>query len=75
MQVNGNLVRLAEINFLCVHKKLRSKRLAPLLIRVCTHAWSVSVALTGPLIKPSFHLSRDVVPALLTPQTCLTAHC
>ena len=24
---------MAEINFLCVHKKLRSKRLAPVLIK------------------------------------------
>lgn len=29
-------VRLAEINFLCVHKKLRSKRLAPVLIKEVT---------------------------------------
>ena len=27
---------MVEINFLCVHKKLRSKRLAPVLIKV-TH--------------------------------------
>ena len=27
---------LTEINFLCVHKKLRSKRLAPVLIREIT---------------------------------------
>lgn len=25
---------MVEINFLCVHKKLRSKRLAPVLIKV-----------------------------------------
>jgi glycylpeptide N-tetradecanoyltransferase len=29
-------VEMAEINFLCVHKKLRSKRLAPLLIKEVT---------------------------------------
>jgi len=29
-------VKLVEINFLCVHKKLRSKRLAPVLIREMT---------------------------------------
>ena len=34
VRVNGSPLQLAEINFLCVHKKLRSKRLAPLLIRV-----------------------------------------
>jgi glycylpeptide N-tetradecanoyltransferase len=27
---------LVEINFLCIHKKLRSKRLAPLLIKEVT---------------------------------------
>merc|ERR1712151_236751 len=29
-------VKMAEINFLCVHKKLRSKRLAPVLIKEIT---------------------------------------
>ena len=33
VNVNGHKLRVAEINFLCVHKKLRSKRLAPLLIK------------------------------------------
>ncbi|KAK8783864.1 hypothetical protein V5799_009772 [Amblyomma americanum] len=28
--------RMAEVNFLCVHKKLRSKRVAPVLIREIT---------------------------------------
>ena len=30
--VDGKKLRVVEINFLCVHKKLRSKRLAPVLI-------------------------------------------
>ncbi len=34
MRVKGVAVPMVEINFLCVHKKLRSKRLAPVLIRV-----------------------------------------
>eukprot|EP01104_Vermistella_antarctica_P004165 TRINITY_DN14673_c0_g1_i1.p1 TRINITY_DN14673_c0_g1~~TRINITY_DN14673_c0_g1_i1.p1 ORF type:complete len:456 (+),score=142.19 TRINITY_DN14673_c0_g1_i1:24-1370(+) len=34
--VYGKSVKLAEINFLCVHKKLRSKRLAPVLIKEIT---------------------------------------
>jgi glycylpeptide N-tetradecanoyltransferase len=29
-------IKMAEINFLCVHKKLRSKRLAPVLIKEIT---------------------------------------
>ena len=36
VNVKGTPVRLAEINFLCVHKKLRSKRLAPVLIKEVT---------------------------------------
>ena len=36
MMVNGNKVSMAEINFLCVHKNLRAKRLAPLLIKEIT---------------------------------------
>jgi len=33
---NGKQVSMVEINFLCVHKKLRSKRLAPVLIKEIT---------------------------------------
>lgn len=36
MIVNDKEVMMAEINFLCVHKKLRSLRLAPLLIKEVT---------------------------------------
>lgn len=31
-----SLQKMVEINFLCVHKKLRSKRVAPVLIREIT---------------------------------------
>lgn len=31
---NGQQLPMVEINFLCVHKKLRSKRLAPVMIKV-----------------------------------------
>jgi glycylpeptide N-tetradecanoyltransferase len=34
--VYGARVRMCEINFLCIHKKLRSKRLAPVLIKEVT---------------------------------------
>lgn len=39
--INGTLIccstqKMVEINFLCVHKKLRSKRVAPVLIREIT---------------------------------------
>lgn len=36
IQVYDQVVKMAEINFLCVHKKLRSKRLAPVLIKEIT---------------------------------------
>lgn len=36
VRVRNDPLKLVEINFLCVHKKLRSKRLAPVLIREIT---------------------------------------
>ena len=37
VKVDGKVLPMVEINFLCVHKKLRSKRLAPVLIKVRSH--------------------------------------
>lgn len=36
MRVRDQTIKLVEINFLCVHKKLRQKRLAPVLIKEIT---------------------------------------
>ena len=36
MTINGKPILMAEINFLCVHKSLRSKKLAPVLIKEVT---------------------------------------
>lgn len=36
VRVRNEVVTMAEINFLCVHKKLRSKRLAPVMIKEVT---------------------------------------
>ncbi|CAR26131.1 ZYRO0B02508p [Zygosaccharomyces rouxii] len=36
LKVRGKLVKSVEINFLCVHKQLRGKRLAPVLIKEVT---------------------------------------
>ena len=36
MKFDGREVMCAEINFLCVHKSLRAKRLAPILIKEIT---------------------------------------
>ncbi|KAK7732469.1 glycylpeptide N-tetradecanoyltransferase [Cytospora paraplurivora] len=36
LRVRKNVIRTSEVNFLCVHKKLRNKRLAPILIKEVT---------------------------------------
>ena len=36
IRINATCIKMVEINFLCVHKKLRSKRLAPVLIKEIT---------------------------------------
>lgn len=36
MRVRDQVIKMAEVNFLCVHKKLRSKRLAPVMIKEVT---------------------------------------
>lgn len=36
LRVRKNVLNCSEVNFLCVHKKLRSKRLAPVLIKEIT---------------------------------------
>lgn len=36
IRVHDSIVSMAEVNFLCVHKKLRSKRLAPVMIKEVT---------------------------------------
>lgn len=41
LRVRANIVRCSEINFLCIHKKLRSKRLAPVLIKEITRRCNV----------------------------------
>ncbi|TGZ85021.1 N-myristoyl transferase [Ascodesmis nigricans] len=36
LKVRDNIIKCSEINFLCIHKKLRSKRLTPVLIKEIT---------------------------------------
>ena len=50
VRVNGAMLRTVEINFLCVHKKLRHKRLAPVLIKVragVSQGWPDGLCSTG----------------------------
>lgn len=42
MRVYDQLLPMVEINFLCVHKKLRSKRLAPVLIKEVTRRVNIA---------------------------------
>ena len=42
-KINENVLKMAEINYLCVHRQLRKKKLAPLLIKEITRR----VNLTG----------------------------
>lgn len=58
---SAHALRVVEVNFLCVHKKLRSKRLAPVLIREITRranqrdiyqaVYTAGVVLPRPLAK------------------------
>ena len=71
ISIYGKAVRMAEINFLCIHKKIRSKRLAPVLIREITrrvnregiaHAvYTAGVLLTKPVAEcVYFHRSLNI---------------
>lgn len=47
LKVFEKSIQMAEINFLCVHKRLRSKRLAPVLIKESRFQLTRSVVLGG----------------------------
>lgn len=70
LRVRSKTLKSTEINFLCVHKKLRSKRLAPVLIQEITrrcYALEIFQAIyTGGIVLPKpvsscryFHRSLD----------------
>ncbi|KAI9791549.1 MAG: glycylpeptide N-tetradecanoyltransferase [Piccolia ochrophora] len=70
LRVRSKTLRCSEINFLCIHKKLRSKRLAPVLIKEITRrCYAVDVwqaIYTGGVVLPTpvsscryFHRSLD----------------
>ncbi len=64
MKVYDKEVKMVEINFLCVHKKLRSKRVAPVLIKEITRrvnlqnifqaVYTAGVILPSPVAKCRF---------------------
>lgn len=70
LKIRNNNVKTSEINFLCIHKKLRAKRLAPVLIKEITRRcnlediWSAIYTAGVLLPKPVstcryFHRSLD----------------
>jgi glycylpeptide N-tetradecanoyltransferase len=70
LKIRNHNVKTAEINFLCIHKKLRAKRLAPVLIKEITRrcnqvgVWSAIYTAGVLLPKPVstcryFHRSLD----------------
>lgn len=66
LRVRGNVFRACEINYLCVHKKLRSKRLAPVLIKEVTR----QVNLTG--VFQAIYTAGVVLPTPVS--TCRYFH-
>ncbi|CZR56086.1 probable NMT1-N-myristoyltransferase [Phialocephala subalpina] len=70
LRVRKKVLQASEVNFLCVHKKLRSKRLAPVLIkevtRRCYRLGTFQAIYTGGVVLPTpvstcryFHRSLD----------------
>ncbi|KAL8773675.1 MAG: hypothetical protein Q9209_001441 [Squamulea sp. 1 TL-2023] len=70
LRIRDNVLKSTEVNFLCIHKKLRSKRLAPVLIQEITrrcYALGIFQAIyTGGIVLPKpvsscryFHRSLD----------------
>ena len=79
ISVNGTLIKTAEINFLCVHKSLRSKRLAPVLIKEITRRvnltdkwqaiYTAGVVLPRPVAKARYW-HRSLNPKKLIEVSC-----
>jgi glycylpeptide N-tetradecanoyltransferase len=65
MTVNGKSMMMAEINFLCVHKSLRDKRLAPVLIKEVTRrvnlcdiwqaVYTAGVVIPSPIAETTYY--------------------
>ncbi|KAI0434912.1 acyl-CoA N-acyltransferase [Xylaria sp. FL1042] len=56
LRIRDKILHASEVNFLCIHKKLRSKRLAPVLIkeitRLCNLAGVFQAIYTGGIVLP-----------------------
>ncbi|KAN0076956.1 Acyl-CoA N-acyltransferase [Tylopilus felleus] len=75
LRVRQNVFRASEINYLCVHKKLRSKRLTPVLIKEVTRQvnlcgiaqaiYTVGLLLPTPVATCQYYHRLISVPKLL----------
>jgi len=71
-------LKMVEVNFLCVHKKLRSKRVAPVLIKEITRrvrqqgisqaVYSTSAVLPKPIATCRYENCQDI--SLTLPDLC-----
>jgi len=56
VRVNDDVIQMGEVNFLCVHPKLRHKKLAPLMIREITRRINLheiwQAVYTGAVLRP-----------------------
>lgn len=76
----GSVIRVTEINFLCVHKKLRSKRLAPVLIKEVTRRvhlegifqaiYTAGVIIPTPVSVCQYHHRLLNIPKLVETHFC-----
>ncbi|KAF5381046.1 hypothetical protein D9615_004033 [Tricholomella constricta] len=80
LRVRGHLFPVAEINYLCVHKKLRSKRLAPVLIKEVTRQvhlkgtfqaiYTAGVVIPTPVSVCRYHHRLMNIPKLVDIKFC-----
>lgn len=65
LKVEGKPVTATEVNFLCVHKILRRKRVAPVLIKEVTRRSNVKGVWQGVRLSLTFYSSTPREPSCL----------
>lgn len=70
--VNSQMVKMVEINFLCVHKKIRNHRMAPILIKEITRRANTNdifqAVYTAGITLPSPHIPCQYYHRFLNPK-------
>ncbi|KJA27116.1 hypothetical protein HYPSUDRAFT_131980, partial [Hypholoma sublateritium FD-334 SS-4] len=80
LRVRRQVISVSEINYLCVHKKLRSKRLAPVLIKEVTRQcnlkgvfqaiYTAGVVIPTPVSVCRYHHRLLNIPKLINTRFC-----